>query len=190
MACGHHECERRVVNSSLTSMVNGSARGRDTETRWRNPEVQAAVLNGALVLAVPAVWAAYADYTWDAVRPFQPTVFSSAVRALPVVLALTPVSLLVVWRSYVHARAYRIRPLSIWRGPCEAAAIAGGSALLVMVSATAGTWSREPFLLVIDYIAFYVIATALVGLMLGVVLAATAMLVLLVRGREAHRQSV
>jgi hypothetical protein len=165
-------------------MVKEDARSRDTQTRWRIPEVQAAVLNGALVLIVPAVWAAYTDYTWDAVRPFQPTVFSSAVRALPVVLAFTPVSLLVVWRSYVHARAYRIRPLSVWRGPCEAAAIAGGLALLVMVSATAWTWSREPSLLIFEYIAFYVIATALVGLMLGVVLAATAILVLRVRGRE------
>jgi len=166
------------------------APSRDTETRWRNPKVQAAVLNGALVLVGPAVWAAYTDYTWDAVRPFQPTVFSSAIRALPVMLAFTPVSLLVVWRSYVHARAYRIRPLSVWRGPCEAAAIAGGLALLAMIWATAGTWSREPSLLIIEYIAFYVIATAVVGLIIGVVLAATAMLVLRVRGREGGRPAV
>lgn len=171
-------------------MANESARSRDTETRWRNPEVQAAAMNGALILVVPAAWAAYLDYTWDAVRPFPATVVSSAVRALPVMLALTPVSLLVVWRTYVHARAYRIKPLSVWRGPCEAAAIAGGLALLVMVPATAATWSREPSLLVIEYIAFYVIATALVGLTLGVVLAATAMLVLRIRGREAGHPAV
>jgi hypothetical protein len=165
------------------------ARSRDTAIRWRKPEAQAALLNGALVLIGPAVWATYADYTWDAVRPLQPTMFSSAVGALPVLLAFTPVSLLVVWRSYVHAVAYRTRPLSVWRGPCEAAAIAGGLALLVILSATAATWTREPSVLVIQYIAFYVIATALVGLMLGVVLAATAMLVLRFRGREAGRQA-
>ena len=58
------------------------------------------------------------------------------------------------------------------------------------VSATAGTWSREPSLLIIAYIAFYVIATALIGLMLGVVLAATAMLVLRLRGRRVGRPAV
>lgn len=136
------------------------------------------------------IWAAYSDYTWDAVRPFQPTVFLSAVRALPVMLAFTPVSLLVVWRTYVHAQAYRIRPLSVWRGPCEAAAIAGGLALLLMVSATAGTWGREPSLLIIEYVAFYAIATALVGLMIGVVFGATAILILRVRGRKVGRPVV
>jgi hypothetical protein len=133
---------------------------------------------------------AYADYTWDAVRPFQPTVLSSAIRALPLMLPLIPVSLLVAWRSYVHARAYRISPLSVWRGPSEAAAIAGGLALLVMGSATARTWTREPPLLVMKYIAFYVVATALVGLMLGVVLAASAVLVLRLRRRDCGRREV
>jgi hypothetical protein len=105
-------------------------------------------------------------------------------------LALSPFSMLVIWRSYVHARAYRIRPSSVWRGPCEAAAIAGGLALLVMLAATARTWSREPSGLIFEYISFYVIATALVGLMTGVVLAATAMLVLRVRDREVSRPAV
>ena len=157
---------------------------------WRNPEVQAAVLNGALVLLGPAVWAAYTDYMWDAVRPSEPTPFSAAIRALPVMLALSPFSMLVIWRSYVHARAYRIRPSSVWRGPCEAAAIAGGLALLVMLAATAWTWSSEPSVLIFEYISFYVIATALVGLMIGVVLAATAMLVLRVRSADVARPAV
>lgn len=166
------------------------ADSRETEANWRKPEVQAAVLNGALILIAPAVFAAYLDYTWDAVRPVQPTVFSSAVRALPALLAFAPVSLLVAWRSYVHARAYRMNPLTVWHGPCEAAGIAGGLALLVMLSGTAGTWSREPSLLIIAYIAFYVVATALVGLILGVVLAASAMLVLHLRGRDMRRGAV
>jgi hypothetical protein len=166
------------------------ARSRDTETSWRNPEVQAAVLNGALVLFGPAMWAAYTDYMWDAVRPFESTVFSSAIRALPVMLALSPFSMLVIWRSYVNARAYRIRPSSVWRGPCEAAAIAGGLALLVMLAATARTWSREPSVLIIEYISFYVIATALVGLMVGIVLAVTAILILRVRSRDVGRPAV
>ncbi len=157
------------------------ARGGDATITWRDPAVQAAALNGALVLVVPAVCLAYADYTWDAVRPLPPSLLSSAFRALPVVAPLIPVSMLVIWRSYVHARSYRITPLSAWRGPCEAAAIAGGLALLVMLFATAGTWKRESPVLVVEYIGIYVVATALMGLMLGIGLALTAMLFLRVK---------
>jgi len=157
-------------------------RGSEAPISWRDPAVQAAALNGALVLVVPAMLLAYGDYTWDAVRPFPPSVLSSAFRALPVVAALSPVSMLVIWRSYVHARAYRIRPVSAWRGPCEAAAIAGGLALVVMLLATAGTWTREPPVQIVEYIAIYVVATALLALALGIGLALTAMLFLRVRG--------
>lgn len=166
---------------------------RDVFTRhivlkWREPEFQAAVLNGALILLVPTALAAYRDYTWEVARPFQPTLFSSVVRTLPILLGLAPVTLLVMWRSYVHAHAYRVEPLTVWRGPVESAGIAGGLALLVMFSGTAGTWSREPFLLVVAYIAVYVGATALAGLVLGLVLAATALLALHIGGWASGRQ--
>ncbi len=152
-----------------------------TTRRWRQPEHQAAALNGALILIVPAVWLAYGDYTWEGGRPTPPTVLSSAVRALPVLLWLAPVSLLVAWRTYVHACAYRLKPITVLRGPVESAAISGGIALMLMVRATALSWSRQPFYLVIAYIAFYVGATALAGLVWGLLLAATALLVLRLR---------
>jgi len=158
------------------------ARSQNGAITWRDPAVQAAAVNGALILLVPAMAATYGDYTSDAVRPFPPSVLSSALRALPVILAFTPIAMLVAWRSYVHARACRIRPRSAWRGPCEAAAIAGGLALLVMLFATAGTWRREPPVRVVEYIGFYVVATTLVGLMLGIILAITALIVLRVQG--------
>jgi hypothetical protein len=163
------------------------ARSQNGAITWRDPAVQAAAVNGALILLVPAMAATYGDYTSDAVRPFPPSVLSSALRALPVILAFTPIAMLVVWRSYVHARAYRIRPRSVWRGPCEAAAIAGGLALLVMLFATAGTWRREPPVLVVEYIAIYVVATALVGFALGIILAITALIVLRVQGAAVDR---
>jgi type III secretory pathway component EscS len=45
-----------------------------------------------------------------------------------------------------------------------------------MTRATAGTWGREPFHLIILYIAAYVAVAALAGLVLGLVLAAAALL--------------
>ena len=123
---------RRISQSPSRVIHSGETRGilariafdssmEDVRTRRigprsGEPEFQAAVLNGALILVAPAAWAAYVDYTWDAVRPFQPTLFSSAVSALPVLLGLASVSLLVVWRSYVHASAYRVKPIALWRG--------------------------------------------------------------------------
>lgn len=100
------------------------------------------------------------------------------IEALPVAFGLAPVALLVAWRTYKHARAYRRSHFTVWRGPAESAAIAGALAFLVMAPATAATWAREPAHLVIAYISFYVGAAALVGLCVGLVLAATALMVL------------
>jgi hypothetical protein len=52
---------------------------------------------------------------------------------------------------------------------------------MLMIQTTAATWARQPSYLVVTYIAFYVGATTLVGLALGVVLAITAFLVLRLR---------
>jgi hypothetical protein len=126
----------------------------------------------------------YADYTWDAVRPYEPTLVSSTLRALPVLFGAAPIAVVVGWRTYVHARSYRQRPRTVWHGPAESAAIGGGIALLILVRATAATWAREPSHLVLAYIAFYVGATALAGLLLGVVLATSALVVLHVPRRR------
>ena len=156
---------------------------RNSERSWRQPEFQAAALNAALILIVPGVWSAYLDYTWDAVRPSAPTIITSAIKALPIVALLLPISLLVAWRSHFHARAYRINRRTVWRGPLESAAIAGGLALLVMLRATAHTWSRQPADLVVVYIGFYVGATAALVLVLGLLLAGTALLVIHLKER-------
>lgn len=156
---------------------------------WCQPEFQAAAVNAALILIVPGVWSAYLDYTWDAVRPLPPTVLSSAIKALPIVAALMPIALLVAWRSHFHARAYRLNPRTVWRGPVESAGIAGGIALSVMLMATAQTWSRQPAHLVAAYIALYVSATAVVGLVLGLLLAASALLVIHLRGTKLLRRA-
>ena len=150
----------------------------------RQPEFKAAVLNGQLFLLLPFSWAVYLNYTSTAVRPVPATVLSSAVGALPVLFVFAPVSLLVFWRTYVHARAFRLEPATVWRGPVESMALGGGIALLIMLRATAGTWAREPFDMVVQYIAIYVVGTALVGLVLGLLLAGTALLAIVFTRRD------
>ncbi len=136
------------------------------------------------MLLLPAFWAGYLNYTSTAVRPVPATVLSSAIRALPVLFVFAPVSLVVFWRTYVHARAYVRHPATVWRGPVESMALGGGIALLIMLWATAGTWAREPFHMVTLYIAIYVIGTALVGLVLGLLFAGTALLAVVFTRRD------
>lgn len=141
------------------------------------PEGRAATVNAALVLLAPVAFLAYADYTMDAVRPYTPTLLTSFARAVPGLLGAAPIAALVAWRTYAHARAYRQNPRTVWRGPVESAAVGAAIALVILVRATAGTWAREPAHLVAAYIGFYVGATALAGLLLGLVLAASALAV-------------
>lgn len=141
----------------------------------------AALANGSITLLAPTLLAAIAVYRSETVRPVPPTALSSTLDALPVAAGALPIAVLVAWRTYVHAHAYRFANGSVWRGPSESAAIAGGLAAVIMLNATARTWRREPFHLVAAYIGFYVGATAFLGLVLGLALAATALLVLRLR---------
>ena len=154
---------------------DSSAQGAAPRDR---PALMAAVVNGSLIVFVPAIVAAFAIYRSTAVRPVPPTALSSIVAVLPVALGLSPIALLVAWRTYVHARAYRLSHRTAWRGPVESASIAGGLAALVMLRPTAETWARQPFYLVAAYIGFYVGATAVAGFTLGLALAVMALFVL------------
>jgi len=146
--------------------------------RWHEPAIQAALVNGALIVLVPAAFVVYSDYTSEAVRPYDPTMARSLLMAAPALMGAVPVAVLVAWRSYVHALAFVERRGTVWQGPLESAAIAGGLVLLQMVAMTLPTWAREPAPRVAAYIAFYAIAAAVIGLLLGLVLAGTALLVL------------
>lgn len=112
--------------------------------RWRESAVQAALVNGALMLLTPVAVVIYADYSSDALRPYSQTL-RAVLNALPALVLTVPVAFLVAWRTYVHARAYRIRPVAAWRGPVESTAIAGGIALIVMLRMTAAPFG-DPLL--------------------------------------------
>ena len=147
--------------------------------------VRAALVNGAVVLIAPLAFLIYVEYTPAPFGPYPQTILRAVLNALPILVWTIPITLVVTWRTYVHARAYRIRPIAAWRGPLEAMAIAGGIALLLMLRMTVFTWARPPAGLVVAYIGFYVVATAVVGLLLGLLLAGVALLVLRISPREA-----
>jgi hypothetical protein len=150
--------------------------------RWREPAVQAAIVNAAMIVIVPVAWLWYVDYTSEVVRSRPTSVWLSGIQVLPVLLACGAIAPLIAWRTYVHARAYRVRKIAAVRGPLEVSAIAGAMALVLMLGASAQTWGRRPAPLIVAYIAAYVIGTALVGLLIALVFAATALMVLHVRG--------
>ena len=144
-------------------------------------------MNAVLVVIVPVVWLWYVDYTSEVVRPHPTSAWLSAIQTLPVLLACGAIAPLIAWRTYVHARAYRVRKIAAVRGPLEVSAIAGAMALVLMLGATASNWGRQPAPIMAAYIAAYVIGTALVGLLIALVFAATALVVLHLRGVHADQ---
>src|SRR4051812_4962576 len=152
--------------------------------RWHEPAIQAALVNAALVVLVPTAFLAYQDYISEVVRPSSATLAASVVRALPALVMLVPIATLVAFRTYVWTVAYQARRTTWWRGPVESGAIAGALALLLMLLLTIQAWFHRPPYLVAAYIAFYVVGTALIGLALGLVLAGSALLVLVMHPRS------
>ena len=59
--------------------------------RLREPAIQAALANGAVVLTVPLAFLIYVDSTSDVVRPYPPAIWRSALNALPVLVVTIPV---------------------------------------------------------------------------------------------------
>ena len=154
-------------------------RMEDTVNRWRAHSWRAAIVNGALFVLVPVAWLTYSDYTdADVFRPVARTLPASVAYAVRNLLILFPISLFVGWRTYHHTRAYCQRRSSVWRGPLESAAVAGALSLLFLLAATPVARTMQTLGAGAIPIAFVVGATAIVGLLLGVILAATALLAL------------
>jgi hypothetical protein len=147
--------------------------------------LRAAAVNAALFALVPVAVLGVSDYTADVFRPVPRTVLASAAYAGRTLAFLFPVSLFVGWRTFVNARGYCAGTTSVWRGPFESAATAAAIALIVVVMSTGdGFWTRPASVVAaaipayILYTGFYVVASAFVGLLIGLLLAATAVFTL------------
>ena len=149
----------------------------------RKPEDVAAVVNALVVLLGPPLLMIAGSMlfpnpsstnTSTVVVGVDPNPVGSAVAVFaPMLMALAPLALIAGWRTHVHARRWRDGRGRGWRGVAEAAAVAGGIALIVL---SPGILTRPleapPFLLV------YGGAAIVLGLLVGVILRFTALLTL------------
>lgn len=153
-------------------MTDGSTRSR--------VEMLAATVNAIVVLLAPSIALLVAmigsvdSNASVTVRP------AGASRVLPVVRSviemgtwMLPFAAIAAWRTWVHARRWNARKGSGWQGVVEAGACGLAAALLYLVP---GIVTRP--LEAAPYVMAYGGAATIVGLLFGLVLRTTAMLIL------------
>lgn len=149
------------------------------------PEEWAAIANGLLVLVAPLLYLTVAQLTeepravavaWVSGPPPSPVAQWMSTVALAVVL-MTPLAAIAAWRTHTHAKWLRVGTGQAWRGLIEAAALGAmpGTLLLPVVAARG--------LPGLGYAGAYIVLGALVGLVCGAVLTATARLVFWILSR-------
>lgn len=178
----------RVHSTSLTHRLQSAAMKADDErigSKALRPEEWAAIANGLLVLAAPLLYMIVTQLTeepravavaWISGPPPSPVARWMSIVALAVV-PMSPLAAIAAWRTLTHAKWLRLGTGQAWRGIVEAAALGAiPGTLLLPVVALRG-------LPAVGYAGAYVVLGALVGLACGVVLTATARLVLWIASR-------
>ena len=89
------------------------------------------------------------------------------------VVLISPLALLVGWRTWVHAQRYREGRGTGWQGVIEAGAVGAGIALWILAAPIVMHPAQAP-----PYVIFYGGAALILGLLIGLVLRMTAILVL------------
>lgn len=156
----------------------------------RRPEDVAAVTNGLIVLLAPVAVFVIMGLTFspDAVSdgstsvvardPDRAAVLASIVGTL--LFTLTTFAAIAAWRTHVHARRWLEKGDRAWRGVVEAGLVGFGVALVVLGRGIVTRPLEAP-----PYVIVYGGAAMLAGLIVGLVLRFTALLVLRSRGRPA-----
>jgi hypothetical protein len=152
---------------------------RNGSPRW-SPEIIAAIVNAIRVLCVPvvvsvAISVAISRDTTHAVAIAYPRwhVLNQVAQALAFVVVFIPFAALAGWRTWVHARWYRSGEGTGWQGVLEAGALGFLIALSVLsVGIVTHPAQAGP------YVIFYGGAALSIGLLLGVVLRAAAIVTL------------
>jgi hypothetical protein len=153
------------------------------EERRTSPEAVAAGVNGCIVMALPLLAYVVAALQTDSgsvtarVSPLAEIIFREAAGLLFLLMPFAVLALLVGARTKVHARACLEGRGKGWRGVGEAAATGALIAVVLLLPATA----RQPFS-ALPYVAVYGGGSAVLGLLLGLVLRASALITLRVCG--------
>ena len=157
----------------------------------RRPEGPAAIVNGLLVLLLPPLLSVIARYVFEGhsntsvtVRASDASAMMDALRGfMGVEVFLLPFAIFAGWRTAVHARRWLECRSSGWQGVGESGATAACLALLVLTPGIVRRPTEAP-----PYVLFYGGAALAAGLIVGLVLRTTALLVLRAQGR--HRRSM
>lgn len=152
----------------------------------RHPERTAAVANGILVLLVPLLLLAVAAYAFDGesstsvtVRAPRASAFRPLLQLVPIVAVLLPFTIFAGWRTEVHARQWLEGRGAGWRGVVESGATALGVAVFVLAPGIV----RRPAEAA-PYVLFYGSAALIMGLLVGLMLRTTALVVLRLQRTE------
>ena len=154
--------------------MSHSADGGSPTVARRPPELVAALVNGALVLALPPLWTTYVFLTSSVVTPSRlREAIAAAFITGGLMIALVPIALAVIWRTSVHGKRYLAHQGSGWLGVLEGGAVGGGIALLVLFPATVMQPAQAP-----PYLMVYGGGAAIIGMVAAFVLRLTALVVL------------
>ena len=146
----------------------------------RHPEDIAAVVNALLTLFLPPAVLMLAasvvpktSVTVTPERPFSASAWLVLSRLVAILIPLVPFSLIAAWRTRVHARRFREGRGNGWQGILEGGA-AGFVAALIVLSYGIATRPMDAW----PYVIVYGGGAALLGLTFGLILWATAHLIL------------
>jgi len=145
----------------------------------RHPDRTVAIVNGLIVMSLPlALWVLTSLFRVDSntgvtVRPPGSHIQSMALNLFSMEAPLLPFATLAGWRSSVYARRWRDEQDQGWRGVAEAGAC-GLSVALVVLAPGIATKPAEA----LPYIISYGGAALVAGLLVGLLLRMTALLVL------------
>ena len=146
----------------------------------RRPDLAVAVVNGLLVLLVPLLLLALGPFLFDGDSNTSVTVRAPGASVLRPFLnlgweasVLLPFAILAGWRTNVHARQWLEGRGAGWRGVIEAVATAAGIALFVLAPGIVTRPADAP-----PYVMVYGGAASIMGLLVGLTLRTTALLLL------------
>jgi hypothetical protein len=138
----------------------------------------AALVNGLLVFGLPTIftviglWSASRTPWLADISARRPTTSQVAAELLQFALVYTALSAVAAWRTWVHALRYMAGESRGWRGVAEAAACGFAVAMLYLAPGIAGRPQEAP-----PYVIFYGGAAAILGALVGIVLLASARVV-------------